>query len=114
MTKNLNEQSGVDVIAGGESLQKLSDKIKKHNSVKAEKKLDKYVRDLETLNVTNLAKYMSNKKYFHKFYQLQDLNRISLLGKDGKLNDKAFELINSNKKPADAAGQSSFTVKPFG
>lgn len=98
LTKNLNEQSGVDVIAGAESLQKLTGKGKKFNSMKAEKKLDKYVRDLETLNVTNLSQLMSNKKYFHKFYQLQDLNRISLLTQDGKLNDKAFELINDNSQ----------------
>lgn len=63
-----------------------------------EKKLDKYVRDLETQNVTALAKFMSNKRYFHKFYQLQDMNRVSLMRPDGKFNDKAFELINSNSE----------------
>ena len=96
LTKNLNEQSGVDVIAGTESPQKQAGKGKKFGSGKAEKTLDKYIRGLETMNVTNLSQLMSNKKYFHKFYQLQDLNRISLLTQDGKLNDAAFELINDN------------------
>lgn len=54
------------------------------------------MRDLETQNVTALAKYMSNKRYFHKFYQLQDMNRVSLMKPDGKFNDKAFELINNS------------------
>lgn len=63
-----------------------------------EKTLDKYVRELENINVTNLSKLMSNKKYFHKFYQLEDLDRVNLLNKDGKLNDKAFQLINSNQQ----------------
>lgn len=71
---------------------------KKFNSLKpADRKLNKYVRDLETMNVSKLSEMMSNKKYFHKFYLLQDIERVTLLNKDGKLNDKAFELINNNK-----------------
>lgn len=71
---------------------------KKFNSVKpADRKLNKYIKDLETMNVSKLSEMMSNKKYFHKFYLLQDINRVSLLNKDGKFNEKAFELINNNK-----------------
>ena len=76
--------------------QQLSVRRQKGAALNPHRKLDKYVRDLGTQNVTALAKYMNNKKYFHKFYQLQDLNRISLLTQDGKLNDAAFELINDN------------------
>ena len=78
--------------------QKLTTRQKKFTILNPEKKLDKYVRDLESQNVTTLAKFMSNKKYFHKFYQLQDMDRVSLMMPDGKLNDKAFDLISNSKE----------------
>ena len=100
MIHNLNEQSSVNMLAHDKSfdVQPNIASAKKFNSVKPlENKLNKYIKDLETMNVSKLSQMMSNKKYFHKFYLLQDIERVTLLNKDGKLNDKAFELINNNK-----------------
>jgi len=94
----LQQQSQQMKSSSLEPVQKLIARRKKFQILNPERKLDKYVKDLENVNVSQLARFMSNKKYYHKFYQLQELKRVSLMGPGGAINDKAFDLINNNSE----------------
>ena len=49
--------------------------------------MNKYVQSLETQNVSKLSDFMNNRKYFHKFDEIQEIKRVSLLRDDGKIDD---------------------------